>query len=292
MRCIESSQFTTKWMFLSLILLLSSSLSYAVKETITFIHTDHLGSPVLATKEDGSVKWREDYQPFGKKLTNEATDNNIGFTGHRDDKDLGLTYMQARWYHPEAGRFMGLDPILFRDVHSFNRYVYGNNNPYKYVDPDGKLAVPMGIGGCTLTGPACPIGGAVGAIIGKGLTILGIAVVLSSDSSDVDEPDYGAAGELPDLTDKTPEEAEEILKELGFEDKGKTEGGNSKFYHPDGSRVQIEPDGSVKVTGKKQDKQDGTGKYRPRLDKERNKLPHGEGLDNHSTGEILNLGDN
>jgi RHS repeat-associated protein len=114
---------------------------FAAKTTITYIHTDHLGSPVLATKEDGTVKWREDYQPFGKQLTNEDTDNNIGFTGHRDDKGLGLTYMQARWYHPEVGRFMALDPILYRDVHSFNRYVYGNNNPFRFIDPDGKSAI-------------------------------------------------------------------------------------------------------------------------------------------------------
>ena len=108
------------------------------KETITFIHTDHLGSPIMATDESGKVKWRKDYQPFGKALTNKDTDNNVGFTGHKDDKSLGLTYMQARWYQPDTGRFMALDPLRYRDVHSFNRYVYGNNNPYKYVDPDGE----------------------------------------------------------------------------------------------------------------------------------------------------------
>ncbi|PWK51810.1 RHS repeat domain-containing protein [Pleionea mediterranea] len=112
--------------------------SLSEKVTITFIHTDHLGSPIMATDEEGQVKWREEYQPFGKQLTNADNNNNVGFTGHKDDKSLGLSYMQARWYHPEAGRFMSLDPIRYRDVHSYNRYVYGNNNPYKYVDPDGR----------------------------------------------------------------------------------------------------------------------------------------------------------
>ncbi|WP_438864318.1 RHS repeat-associated core domain-containing protein [Neptunicella sp.] len=46
--------------------------------------------------------------------------------------------MQARYYDPVIGRFYSNDPIGFRDVHSFNRYAYANNNPYKYVDPDGK----------------------------------------------------------------------------------------------------------------------------------------------------------
>ena len=47
-------------------------------------------------------------------------------------------YMQARYYDPVIGRFYSNDPVGFRDVHSFNRYAYANNNPYKYVDPDGK----------------------------------------------------------------------------------------------------------------------------------------------------------
>ena len=51
--------------------------------------------------------------------------------------------MQARYYDPVIGRFYSNDPIGFRDVHSFNRYAYANNNPYKYIDPDGKQsAIP------------------------------------------------------------------------------------------------------------------------------------------------------
>jgi hypothetical protein len=45
--------------------------------------------------------------------------------------------MQARYYDPVIGRFYSNDPIGFRDVHSFNRYAYANNNPFKYVDPTG-----------------------------------------------------------------------------------------------------------------------------------------------------------
>jgi len=45
--------------------------------------------------------------------------------------------MQARYYDPVIGRFYSNDPIGFRDVHSFNRYAYANNNPYRYSDPTG-----------------------------------------------------------------------------------------------------------------------------------------------------------
>ncbi|MGC0120131.1 RHS repeat-associated core domain-containing protein [Pseudoalteromonas piscicida] len=49
--------------------------------------------------------------------------------------------MQARYYDPVIGRFYSNDPVGFRDIHSFNRYAYANNNPYKYTDPDGRLPI-------------------------------------------------------------------------------------------------------------------------------------------------------
>jgi hypothetical protein len=38
---------------------------------------------------------------------------------------------------------MGFDPVGVDEdnPHSFNRYAYGNNNPYKYLDPDGRVAM-------------------------------------------------------------------------------------------------------------------------------------------------------
>ena len=45
--------------------------------------------------------------------------------------------MQARYYDPVIGRFYSNDPLGFRDIHSFNRYAYANNNPYRYTDPTG-----------------------------------------------------------------------------------------------------------------------------------------------------------
>ncbi len=50
--------------------------------------------------------------------------------------------MNARYYDPQVGRFMAMDPVGFveSNVHSFNRYTYANNNPYKYVDPNGEYA--------------------------------------------------------------------------------------------------------------------------------------------------------
>tara|TARA_R110002167_G_scaffold137654_1_gene324708 strand:+ start:229 stop:804 length:576 start_codon:yes stop_codon:yes gene_type:complete len=48
--------------------------------------------------------------------------------------------MQARYYDPVIGRFYSNDPVGMTDIHTFNRYAYANNNPYKYTDPDGEAA--------------------------------------------------------------------------------------------------------------------------------------------------------
>lgn len=61
------------------------------------------------------------------------------FHGKEQDSGTGLQYFGARYYDPVVGRFLGIDPVDFQEenLHSFNRYAYGNNNPTKYLDPDG-----------------------------------------------------------------------------------------------------------------------------------------------------------
>lgn len=85
--------------------------------------------------------WKESYAPYGKKLTapNSAKTSTVGFAGRAFDDNTGLSFMGARYYSPVMGRFLATDPKGFEpdDIHSFNRYSYANNNPYKYVDTDG-----------------------------------------------------------------------------------------------------------------------------------------------------------
>ncbi len=46
--------------------------------------------------------------------------------------------MQQRYYDPIALRFLSIDPVST----NFNRYYYANNNPMKFVDPDGRQSIP------------------------------------------------------------------------------------------------------------------------------------------------------
>ena len=53
--------------------------------------------------------------------------------------DLGLIYMNARYYLPEVGRFISADTIVPDpgNPQSYNRYSYVNNNPVNNTDPTG-----------------------------------------------------------------------------------------------------------------------------------------------------------
>lgn len=113
-----------------------------VAEASGYSHTDALGSPVAHTNWYAQVVDRTRYEPYGATAagTNPA---GLGFTGHVNDTDTGLVYMQQRYYDPLAGRFLSVDPVTTdaRTGDHFGRYVYAYNNPYKYVDPDGQVGV-------------------------------------------------------------------------------------------------------------------------------------------------------
>jgi RHS repeat-associated protein len=116
-------------------------------ERVVYYHTDALGSPVAATDESGAVIWREEYQPYGERLLRQdGGTNSLWFTGKPEEERLGLSYFGARWYDPAIGQFLGMDPAGPQEanVHSFNRYAYANNNPYKFVDPDGNSPLDVG----------------------------------------------------------------------------------------------------------------------------------------------------
>lgn len=105
----------------------------------TYYHTDALGSPVAETNASGAVTRQMRYEPYGAPLDAVYTDA-PGYTGHVADATTRLNYMQQRYYDPQLGRFMSIDPVA-ADANTgsnFNRYWYASNSPYKFTDPDGR----------------------------------------------------------------------------------------------------------------------------------------------------------
>ena len=77
------------------------------------------------------------HDPFGISLARtETVGTAFGFVGEYGvmNEGTGLEFMRARYYSPEIGRFMTLDPIA---VTSLGAYSYANNSPTSFVDPLG-----------------------------------------------------------------------------------------------------------------------------------------------------------
>ncbi len=108
-----------------------------------YVHTDVLGSPVAHTGPTGTLLNRTRYEPYGYVAAGTKpgpATSLMGYTGHVQDAETELVYMQQRYYDPIVGRFLSVDPIV-TDANTgkgFGLYTYVDNNPYAKIDPDGR----------------------------------------------------------------------------------------------------------------------------------------------------------
>jgi RHS repeat-associated protein len=124
---------------LLLVTLLAYQSVFAQSKTVTYYYTDTQGTPLAEADAAGNIIATLDYRPLGGVALGAGSDG-VGYTGHVNDADSGLIYMQQRYYSPEIGRFLNVDPVTVAASggKSFNRYTYGENNSYRYTDPDGR----------------------------------------------------------------------------------------------------------------------------------------------------------
>ncbi len=119
-----------------------------------YILRDYLGSITEVIDSAGMTVEARSYDAWGRQrnplsLLPYAPDREPslflgrGYTGHEYLPMFGLINMNARLYDPALGRFLSPDPYVSAPdfTQSFNRYSYANNNPLRYVDPDGEIPV-------------------------------------------------------------------------------------------------------------------------------------------------------
>jgi RHS repeat-associated protein len=114
--------------------------AHAQTDTVTYVYTDPQGTPLVRADASGNVIARYDYTPYGNAVASLGSPpNGPGYTGHVNDPETGLVYMQARYYQPD-GRFLSPDPMgpAAGNIYSFNRYAYATNNPIINSDPTGR----------------------------------------------------------------------------------------------------------------------------------------------------------
>lgn len=143
-------------------------------ESLHYIYKDHLGSWTTITDEDGEIYVEQSFDAWGKMrdpytwrefpsggTRPQGPMFDRGFTGHEHLFEFGLINMNGRMYDPVMSTFLSVDNYVQAPDYSqaFNRYAYCFNNPLKYTDPSGEIAVVDDIIIAAL------IGGTINAII-------------------------------------------------------------------------------------------------------------------------------
>ena len=120
--------------------------NYWFRDSIFYIHTDHLGSYCAITNINKQVVKRNYFDPWGNIVVSEIAPDftfpitTRGFTGHEHYPFFKIINMNGRLYDPVIGRFLSPDNYVldFGFTQSYNRYSYARNNPLKYIDLTGE----------------------------------------------------------------------------------------------------------------------------------------------------------
>jgi RHS repeat-associated protein len=131
---------------------------FSGKDTIAYLHTNHLGAVEAATDREGKLLWRAAYHPYGKIATIKAQPGfqlNLRLPGQYLDAETGLHYNDRRYYDPELGRYLTPDPIGLQG--GVNSYAYVDGNPLKYVDPSGLILFAFDGTGNGAPGPGASV---------------------------------------------------------------------------------------------------------------------------------------
>jgi len=106
-----------------------------------YIFSDQICCPVRVEDDAGNVLWRANILPYGRALIQPGAtiELNLRWPGHYYDSETGLHYNRYRYYSPELGRYIQVDP---RDIEGgLNLYAY-TARPLDEVDVDGLKPCP------------------------------------------------------------------------------------------------------------------------------------------------------
>ena len=142
---------------------------------------------------------------YNSGSTTTATKNPFKYRGYYYDSNLGLYYLQSRYYDQNTGRFINADSALSHSMLGYNMFAYCENNPVNYYDPtgeDGEEAVLLPLFGLPLLDGHIPIG-----------DILAFAIILcmivAAAKADTPPQPKVSEEEPPDISPES-EDAEEI----------------------------------------------------------------------------------
>ncbi|MDY0216955.1 MAG: RHS repeat-associated core domain-containing protein [Bacteroidales bacterium] len=109
-----------------------------VEKHFFFYHKDHLGSSTQISDRDANIIHHIEYMPSGEQFSEQRDywSTPYKFNGKELDAETGLYYYGARYYTPEIGIWLSVDPLSDK-YPSLSPYAYCAGNPVKYIDPNG-----------------------------------------------------------------------------------------------------------------------------------------------------------
>jgi len=108
----------------------------AATGVVAYYAADGLGSITDTTNSAGLSTPLHRYDSYGTVLAGSSSGGNA-FTGREWDPETGLYYYRARYYAPDAGRFLSSDANVA--VAGDMSYSYVADNPVGFIDPSGHL---------------------------------------------------------------------------------------------------------------------------------------------------------
>ena len=83
------------------------------------------------------------FDSFGNQISTDGNAPEFAVHGEEFDAVTGLTYMRARYYDPEIGRFLARDalPASLLNPSTNNAYTFVENNPLVKFDPSGMFTL-------------------------------------------------------------------------------------------------------------------------------------------------------
>jgi len=134
-----------RWLALSLLFVGTHVLAQSTG-TVTYVYTDPQGTPLAEADASGNITATFEYTPYGTFAPQGTTTpgpnpTGLGYTGHVNDPETNLVYMQARYYDSATGQFLSVDPIgpTSSRTYDFARYLYAHDNPVMNEDPTGQF---------------------------------------------------------------------------------------------------------------------------------------------------------
>ena len=97
------------------------------------------GTKLISYAYDAWGNFTTTYHNGGASTT--AVNNPFRYRGYYYDEEIGLYYLNSRYYDPVAGRFISADSYVStgQGLIGYNMYAYCNNNPVNLYDPSGQF---------------------------------------------------------------------------------------------------------------------------------------------------------